>query len=362
MRPTTPAAPPLRLAFVGCGKIAGNYAGSVLRHPEWFTIVGAFDLVPERAQAFCARHGGRPFQALDDLVDADDVEVVVNLTIHDAHAEVSRRALEAGKHVHTEKPLATNREDARRLVALADEAGLLLACAPYIMLGGPQQTLWKLVRDGMIGRPLEAVGHAMYGGIERRNPSAEAFLSAGPMFDVGCYPLSLLTTIFGPVRRIIGASADVLIPQRTLAVGPRQGATITLTAPDHVTALLEFANGLVARLTASFTVSAPWLPRIEIHGSEGALSLASRPSDGGPLQLWPAGGRQWQTVPSIGDPSPAQGASRGLLDVYEALRYDQPLHYTGQQGYHIVDVCLSALECATEGRPQDVHTTFVPPP
>ena len=356
---------PLRLAFVGCGKIAGNYAASVTEYPDHFTIVGAYDVVAERAAAFCEKFGGRRFESLEAAVSADEAEVVVNLTIHEAHAPVSRAALEAGKHVHSEKPLATTREDASQLVALARGRGRLLACAPSIILSETNQALWRAVREGRLGQPLEVVGHAMYGGIERRNPAAEAFLKAGPLFDVGCYPLSLLTTMFGPVRRIRGASAERLIPQRTLAVGPRQGSTITLSSPDHVTALLEFEGGLAGRLTASFAVTAPWLPRVELYGTEGVLSLperGGRGQEGGP-RFWSGKTREWETLPAGGGRAPVGGHARGLYDLYRAVRFGEPLHYTAEQGRHIVDVCLSALEAASEGQPVEVAAGYeVPPP
>jgi predicted dehydrogenase len=364
---TADGVPPLRLAFVGCGKIAGNYAASVVQYPDHFTVVGAFDIDSARATEFCRRFGGRPFAALEDLVSSPEAEVVVNLTIHEAHAGVSRAALEAGKHVHTEKPLATTREDAAQLVALARGRGLLLACAPYIMLSDTNQTLWRAVREGGIGQPLDVVGHAMYGGIERRNPSAEAFLKAGPLFDVGVYPLSILTTVFGPVRRVRGASAELLVPRRTLAVGPRAGSTITLSSPDHVTALLEFGSSVPGRLTASFAVTAPWLPRVELYGTEGVLSVperGGRGQEGGP-RLWSIKDREWRALPSSGlsaPVSPVGGHARGLYDLYRAVRCGEPLHYAGEQGLHVVDVCLSALESARRGTPVEVATTFEAPP
>ena len=351
---------PLRLAFVGCGKIAGNYASSVVQYPEHFTVIGAYDVLAERAAEFCQRFGGRPFASLEELVGSDEVEVVVNLTIHEAHAGVSRAALESGKHVHSEKPLATRREDAAALVALARGRGLHLACAPSIILSETNQALWRAVREGVVGQVLEVTGHAMYGGIERRNPSAEAFLKAGPLFDVGVYPLSLMTTIFGPVRRVRGASADLLTPHRTLLVGPQQGSTITVTSPDHVTALLEFGSGLCGRLTASFAVTAPWLPRVEVYGTEGVLSLPERGGEGG-LRLWSIKEREWQTLPSAGVKAPVGGHARGLYDVYRAVRFGEPLHYTGEHGLHIVDVCLSTLDAAKEGRPVEVKATFEVP-
>jgi predicted dehydrogenase len=294
----------------------------------------------------------------------DEVEAVLNLTIHTAHAEVTRNPLDAGKHVHSEKPLATNRAEAAALLDLAERKGLLLGCSPFVILGEAQQTLWKAVRDGMIGQPLEAMGHSMHGRVERHNPSADAFLGpgAGPTLDVGCYPLNVLTSIFGPVRRVRGASADILIPDRVFGAGPRQGQTFKVTVPDHATGLLEFATGLPGRLTASFTIDAATLPGIEIYGTEGSLTMAhSYPFDA-EVKFRGLDDKDWRPVPHVAPPSAGVDWSRGLVDMFDALRNGTPLHCTGQQALHILDICLTILESAEEGRAKSLTTTFAPSP
>jgi len=138
---------PLGIGFVGCGKIAGPYAQSAVQHADRLKIVGAYDLAPGRAREFVGAHGGREFGSLEELLGCPEVEAVVNLSIHTAHAEVTRRVLEAGKHVHSEKPLATRRDEAQALVELAEKKKLLLGCSPFVILGEAQQTLWKAVRE-----------------------------------------------------------------------------------------------------------------------------------------------------------------------------------------------------------------------
>ncbi|MBM4084986.1 MAG: Gfo/Idh/MocA family oxidoreductase, partial [Planctomycetes bacterium] len=290
---------PLGLGFIGCGRIAGPYAQNVVRHPDKLKIVGAYDLVPQAAREFADKFGGRAFDSLEALLACPDVEAAVNLTIHTAHAEVTRRALEAGKHVHSEKPLATNRAEAAALVELAEKKRLRLGCSPFVILGEAQQTLWKAVRDGMIGQPLEATGHIMHGRVEKRNPSADAFLGpgAGPTLDVGCYPLNVLTSIFGPVRRMRGASADILLPERTFGAGPRQGQRFKVTVPDHATGLLEFASGLPGRLSASFTVGAATLPGIEVYGTEGSLSMSNSFLFNAEVKFRGVDDKDWRPVP-----------------------------------------------------------------
>jgi predicted dehydrogenase len=300
---------------------------------------------------------------LEDLLACAEVEAVVNLSIHTAHAGVTGAALEAGKHVHSEKPLATTRAEASSLVDLAEKKRILLGCSPFVILGEAQQTLLKAVRDGMVGKPLEVVAHIMHGRIEKRNPNPIPYFSpgAGPMLDVGCYPLNVITSIFGPIRRVRGASAGALIPERTIGSGPDQGKPFRVTTPDHVTGLLEFANGLPARLTASFTISATTLPGIEVYGTEGSLTMAVSFPFNSEVRFRAVDTQEWKPVPFIARPFPGVEWSRGLLDMADAIRNQQPLHCTGKQACHILDVCLGILEVAEEGRAKDLSTTFEPP-
>ncbi|MEW6360109.1 MAG: Gfo/Idh/MocA family oxidoreductase [Planctomycetota bacterium] len=353
---------PVGIGFVGCGNIAGPYAKSVLTHKDRLKIVGAADVDPARAEAFAKEHGGRAFGSYEEMLDCDEVEIVVNLTIHLAHAEVTRQALDAGKHVHSEKPLATKRKDAVGLVSLVKKRGLLLGCSPFVILGEAQQTLWKAVRDGMIGRPLEAMAEMMHGRIESWHPNPGPFYGegAGPMLDVGCYPLNVLTSILGPVESVRGAAAT-RIPERTIASGPKAGEAFRVITPDHVNGLLQFACGAGGRLGASFTVAKTVHTGVEIHGTAGALRLESPTSFNSPVQFCPIGSKEWQPVPYVADPFKGIEWSRGLLDMADAIRTGRRPRCTGEQAAHILDICLSILDAAEKGKEVKVASTFASP-
>src|SRR5262245_40303854 len=154
-------------------------------------LVGATDIVPGAAERFTAEHGGTPYDTLDELLADSKVDVVVNLTGPQAHAAVTRAALEAGKHVHTEKPLALRYEDARGLVELAKARGVRLSSAPATLLGEAQQSIWKLVRDGAIGRVRVAYAEANWGRLERWHPDPASLYGVGPLVDVGVYPMTI---------------------------------------------------------------------------------------------------------------------------------------------------------------------------
>lgn len=352
---------PVGVGIAGCGNIAGPYASSLATRTDEVRLVGAFDPLPDRMQAFAEERGCRTCASLDELLADPEIEIVVNLTSHLAHAEVTRQALEAGKHVHSEKPLAKTREEGNQLVALASERSLCLGCSPFIALGEAQQTLWKVIRDGMIGKPLACYAEMNHSRIESWHPDPGPFYGAGagPLLDVGCYPLNVLTTVLGPVAKVTGL-ASTLLPERVIQSGPKEGEKFTVTAHDHATGILEFENGTVGRLTASFTVGKSSQTGVEIHGEKGGLYLSGIGFNT-PLQFCPIAEREWQDVPLVGDPFGGVEWSRGVADLADAVRTGRPPRCTGAQANHILDVCLSVLESSAQGHPVEVKSRFATP-
>ena len=353
---------PVAVGFVGCGNIAGPYGKAMLSHKDELAIVGAYDIDGERAKAFTDEFGGRTFESYESMLNCDEVELVVNLSIHLAHAETTMQALEAGKHVHSEKPLATGRKEGQAVVELAEARGLLLSCSPFVILGEAQQTLWEAVRDGMVGEPIEAMAEMMHGRIESWHPNPAPFYGegAGPMLDVGCYPLNILTSILGPVAAVRGAAA-IRIPERTIASGPKQGETFTVTTPDHVNGLLQFECGAGGRLGASFTVAKTVHTGVEIQGTEGALRLESPTAFNSQISFCPIGEKEWKPVPYVAEPFKGIEWCRGILDLAEAIRQDRPPRCSGEQANHILDICLSILDAAKTGQEVALSSTFTRP-
>jgi predicted dehydrogenase len=122
----SPTHRPLGIGIIGCGHIAGAYAEDIAASPE-VTLVAATDLDPARAAAFVEKHGGRAHASIGDLLADESVELVVNLTVHHVHFDVTSQALEAGRHVYSEKPMALESGEARQLVELAARKGSVSA-------------------------------------------------------------------------------------------------------------------------------------------------------------------------------------------------------------------------------------------
>jgi predicted dehydrogenase len=208
------------------------------------------------------------------LLSDPEIQIVVNLTIPKAHAEVCLQALEVGKHVYVEKPLATTREDAQKIIIKAKEKGLKVGCAPDTFLGGGIQTCRKLIDDGWIGTPVVSTAFMTCHGHESWHPDPEFYYKkgGGPMLDMGPYFLTALVNLMGPVQRVSG-SAQITYPERTITSKPKYGDRIEVQVPTHVAGVLDFKSGAVGTIITSFDIWAANLPRIELYGSAGTLSV-----------------------------------------------------------------------------------------
>ena len=214
-------------------------------------IAGATDVDRSLSAAFVDRFGGLDYPSLADVLADPAVDAIVNLTFPSVHAEVTTAALEAGKHVHSEKPLAETTRAARTLVDLAADRGLRLSCSPITFMGDAQETVWRLVDAGAIGPVRVAYAEVNWSRIESWHPRPQPFYRIGPFADVGVYPLTILTAMFGPARRVT-AFGTILYPDRTTTAGE----PFSPEAPDFGVAVVELESGTVVRLTANFYVGA----------------------------------------------------------------------------------------------------------
>jgi predicted dehydrogenase len=360
-RETASGAPRRRaigVGIVGCGNIAMPYAHDIAAKPE-LRLVAATDLDRSRAETLTAAHGGRAVGTLDELL-AEDLDIVVNLTVQGAHAEVTRRALEAGKHVHSEKPLALTPDEAWSLVALARERGLRLGSSPFTLLGEAQQTAWKAIRDGCIGDVGVVFAEVDWGRIESWHPAPVPFYEVGPLVDVGVYPLSLVTAMFGPARSV-RAFGRVLAPDRETL----DGTPYRVTTPDLQIVVIELASGVVIRLTASFWIGqqSRGYAAIQVQGDGGSLWLDHFFRFDAAVEMAEFGdGQPFVMVPSVRPGAPAIDWSRAILDMAEAIAEDRPHRATGEQGAHIVDILDAATRSmAADGAPIAVTSDFPQP-
>lgn len=344
-----------QIGLIGCGNISGIY----LKAPQTFPILdikACADIDMARAEAKAAEHGIAAM-SVDDLLQDLDIEIVVNLTIPKAHAEVALAAVAHGKSVYTEKPLALDTNDGKALLARALEQTVRVGCAPDTFLGGGLQTCRKLIDDGWIGRPIGATAFMMSRGHEHWHPNPDFYYQAGggPMFDMGPYYLTALVSLLGPVRRVTGAT-QVTFPERTITSQPNYGQKIHVDVPTHVVGVLDFNAGAIATIITTFDVWAAELPRIEIYGTHGTLSVPDPNTFGGPVRLRRAGSTEWQEIPI---PFNYTTNSRGLgvADMAHAIQTNRPHRANGELALHVLEIMEAIHVASAESHHIQLTTT-----
>jgi predicted dehydrogenase len=355
----------LRIGVVGAGRISAAYLTTVPRLHN-LDVVAIADLDSARAATAADATPGVRATSVADLLVADDVDLVLNLTIPAAHAEIAGQAIASGKHVYGEKPLAATTREAREILDAAARAGVRVGCAPDTVLGTGVQTARASLDAGEIGLPIAATAFMVTPGHERWHPAPEFYYQpgGGPLLDMGPYYLTALVTLLGPVARVVGMAST---PRATRVVGsgPSAGTRFPVEVATHVTGILEHASGALSTLVMSFDVWAGNLPRIEVYGTEGSLSVPDPNRFDGEVRIFRAEGRDWTPVPESGG---YRDASRGygVSDLARTLATGTAHRASGDLAYHVLDVMESLLSAAESSRSVTVESrcarpTAVPP-
>ncbi|WP_163536070.1 Gfo/Idh/MocA family oxidoreductase [Gracilibacillus sp. YIM 98692] len=326
----------LKIGLIGCGHISGIYLESNQKF-DIYDIVACADLNMDAARAAADKFNIEKVYTVEELLADPEIDIVLNLTIPQAHAEIALAALEHGKHVYSEKPLAVTLEDGKKVLDKAKEKGLRIGGAPDTFLGGSLQTCRKLIDDGWIGEPIGATAYMMNRGPEAFHPNPDFFFKAGggPMFDMGPYYLTALVNMIGSVQSVTG-STNITFSERTIKSQPKYGQKINVEIPTHVNGVLNFANGAIGNIITSFDVWGTKLPNMEIYGTEGVMSVPDPNYFSGKIEVKRHMG-EWQEVPlTHGFTDNSRGI--GLADMAYAIKNDRNHRASGQLTYHVLEV------------------------
>ena len=336
------------VGVIGAGMISDHYLDNLTAFPD-LEVVAIGDIDPDRARASAEKYRIPTSGAPDAVLDHADVEIVVNLTIPAAHAPVSLAAITAGKHVWTEKPLATDRTSARQVLDAARAADLRVGCAPDTILGPGFQTAKRAIQAGAIGTPLSAITGMQYQGPDWAHPNPD-FLFApggGPLFDMGPYYFSGLVHLFGSIEAV-AALGSTAFAERSVRVGPRTGESFPVGVATHVNVLTQFIGGQTAQSTLSFDTPLFRHGLFEVSGTEGTLVLPDPNTFTGEVRLYRplaslgmVNEQHYEVVPEVGV---VTNRGLGVLDMARAIRSGRPHIATGELGYHILDTLVSVEE------------------
>ena len=386
----------MKTAIIGCGYVADFYANNVKGH-EGFEISKAFDIDQARLQQFCKYFEIASAASIEEVLNDSSIEMVLNLTNPRSHFDVTKKCLEAGKHVYSEKPIAMTVAQSQELIQIANQHKVRLGCAPCSVLGDTAQTVWKAIEDGMIGKV--RLVYANYDdGMIAPNMSPWTWTTesgakwpAKDEFEVGCtfehagYFLTWLAAYFGPARRVTAFSSTQI---------PDKGIAVDSMAPDFSVGCLEYDDGVVARVTSGLV--APQDKSLTVVGDEGALTVPYLRNDQEKVFLtrdrkpknlarvenwmnriqrrlsfvsrklpWPI--QEWsfqEQVPFARTKSfrPAAAAGkhvdfwRGPVDLANAIKEDRPHRMSAELAVHVVEL-INELQHPTKNG-YEVETSF----
>ncbi|MCD1266252.1 oxidoreductase [Shinella sumterensis] len=354
----------LRIGVVGCGNISLAY----MRNAPLFRdveITTCADLNPEAAKRRAGEFGLRATD-VDSLLEDKEVDLVLNLTIPAAHFDISMRALSAGKHVFTEKPLGVNAEEGRKLVEAAATRGLAIGSAPDTFLGAAGRHARRLMESGVIGNPVTGTAFMMGRGMEHWHPDPSFYYQpgAGPVMDMGPYYLTMMVNLLGPVRRVQAVATSGQKERVITADGPKKGTAFKVGTPTSVLSLLEFACGATVTFGASWDVFRHSNHPIELHGTEGSLRLPDPDNFGGVIAL-SRQGAPWEETDTasalfgavnwpVAAPDRANYRMLGLADLARSIVEGRAPRASGNLALHVLEVMEAILRAGETGVGQDI--------
>ena len=341
----------IRVGVIGCGAISGRYFQTSASFPI-LEMAACADLNRAAAEKKAAEFAVPRVLQVDELIEDESIDIVLNLTVPKAHAPICMSALEAGKHVYVEKPLAVTRDDGVAILREAKKRKKLVGCAPDTFLGWGLQTARKAIDDGMIGTPVAFTAFMLCPGHEHWHPSPEFYyeVGGGPMLDMGPYYLTALLNCLGPVRRISG-TATVAIPDRVISSTPKRGKKIHVETPDHVVGSMEFENGAAGTIVTSFATRFGQYDGknpITIFGTEGTILLPDPNGFGGPVKLRRNDEEEFRELPQMFDKQYER--SVGLADMAWAILKKRAVRASGEQGMAVLDLMLGFLDSSARGK------------
>lgn len=277
----------INVGIIGCGNISGIYLKNLTGiFSDVVDVYAVCDLIAENAKNAAERYGVENIMTFEEILDCKEIDLILNLTTPWSHFDISSKALKAGKHVYSEKPLALTFEEGEELVRLAEERGLHIGCAPDTFMGAGVKTAKQLIDEGEIGRPVGGNAFMMCHGHESWHPNPAFYYKqgGGPMLDMGPYYLTALYELLGPVEEVVKMNSR-LANTRTVTSKERYGEIIDVEVQTHVSGLLRYANGAIVSITTSFDVWSHSMPNIELYGDKGSLKVPDPNQFSGAVKL-----------------------------------------------------------------------------
>jgi predicted dehydrogenase len=346
----------IRLGILGCGSVLwGPYLSllETLIYQERVEIAAVYDPVKEKAEAVARRVGlERVASSSGEVIENTLIDTVGIFTSMNAHAALIIAALEAGKHVLVEKPMATNLEDGQRVLEVAKHSKGKLICAPHILLSPTYQKMYQHVQEKTIGEVVSA--RARYGWAGPWWGKWFYEPGGGSLFDLGIYNVTSLCGFMGSAKRVT-AMTGVAIPERDV-VGER--ITVHPEAEDNAQVLIDFGNNRFAVVTTGFTMQKYRSPAIELYGITGVLQM--RGDDWAPdgFELWRNAHSAWEI---FAETEPAWPWTQGMRHMVECIEQNREPIIKPEHAFHALEIILAAKAAGKDGQAREIKSHFPAP-
>ena len=367
-----------KIGLIGCGHIAETY----FRAEKYFNnikIIKCAD-INEKASKRCALNFGIKSVTVNELFKDKEIEIILNLTIPKAHYQISKKALINGKHVYSEKPLAINLNDGKKLLKISKKKKLYLGNAPDTFLGGGIQKSKELVEKNIIGNV--KLGNAVFAfpGIQSYHPNPEPWFTkkeGGPVIDMGPYYITALVNLLGPAKKVTGTIIQGQ-KYRTIGIGPKKGKKFKVECPTTYLSTITFKNNSIIRLTLSFDVIAHQRNHIELYGEKGSMIVPDPNMFGGSVLTCNKLGDNWKefktskmplgrinirTQSSRANETPTNANYRGvgLSEMAYSIENKRKHLCSGEISLHVLDIITSIMKAARSGKIQYINTFCAKP-
>lgn len=368
----------VNVGILGCGVISNTYIRDIKRFYPSLHLAACADVNVELAKSHAEKYRIPSGCSVEEMLAMEEVELVVNLTPPQFHMELNKKILQAGKHVFCEKPFAPTAAQARQVMDLADEKGLLVGSAPDTFLGSSLQTCRKILDDGWIGKPLYVTANMMSNGVETWHPAPANFYrqGAGPLYDMGPYYFTALAALLGPVKRV-SAFSGTGFPVRKVYTGPLKGQEVPVETPTHYSGTAELASGVIVSMNISFDIWHSNLPMFEIYGTDGTLEVPDPNMSGGRPRVY----RKERTLDVLYDDSRETKEKQdtsvelpelyphigdytrgiGVLDLACAIDEKRKPRVNAEMACHVIEAITGMMESAQDKIVYEMKTTCEKP-
>ena len=361
------------IGLIGCGNIAETYFKSQIYFNN-INFVACADINQESSDE-CAKKNNILSMSVDDLLNHSEIDVILNLTIPQAHFEVSEKALNAGKHVYSEKPMAIKLSDAKKIIEIANQKNLYFGNAPDTFLGGGCQLSRKLIDEGSIGEVLTGNFIFAFSGVQTFHPNPESWFKdgGGPVIDMGPYFFTTLVNLLGPAKNV-RARGIKFSETRIIETGPKKNNKFSVDIPTSYTLDLEFDNGAIVQGFLSFDVQNHARNHMELYGSKGSIIVPDPNMFGGPVSISKELGSDWNnfSVENMflgktnivnhsgrSNEAPKQSNYRGigLSEMIYAIENNKPHRCSGELAFHVLDIINSTIDAAKNNKEIEIQST-----